>query len=342
MSRHSSALCANEPELATLRTVDPGLPGRRPRTVRLAARRRLPGLSRWDADFSARLGDAGFVGLTIPDRVRRARAWPSAPLSWSPRNCWSPAHRWPRTGSPTVRSRPACWPTATRSSGIGSCRASPRARFYSAIGMSEPQAGSDLAAASTRATSRPTAAGCSTARKVWTSGAHLAHQIVVLARTSPLDPEHRHAGFSQFIVPTDAPGVTIEPDRADGRRTPLQRDHLRRRLRPDADVLGEIGDGWHQVTAELSFERSGPERILSTAPLILGLIGALGRSAETRRRRPDRRRRRRPGGPADLAAPAVGLGGARVGRGVTPPTRPRWSRISAPASSRTRSNWSPI
>ena len=36
---------------------------------------------------------------------------------------------------------------------------------------------------------------------------------------------------------------------------------------PDADVLGEVGNGWHQVTAELSFERSGPERILSTAPL---------------------------------------------------------------------------
>ena len=32
----------------------------------------------------------------------------------------------------------------------------------------------------------------------------------------------------------------------------------------DGDVLGEIGNGWHQVTAELGFERSGPERILST------------------------------------------------------------------------------
>ena len=45
----------------------------------------------------------------------------------------------------------------------------------------------------------------------------------------------------------------------------------------DADVFGEIGDGWHQVTAELSFERSGPERILSTAPLLLGLLQALSR-----------------------------------------------------------------
>ena len=45
---------------------------------------------------------------------------------------------------------------------------------------------------------------------------------------------------------------------------------------PDADVLGEIGDGWRQVTSELGFERSGPERILSTATLIFGVIRALG------------------------------------------------------------------
>lgn len=45
---------------------------------------------------------------------------------------------------------------------------------------------------------------------------------------------------------------------------------------PDADVLGEIGNGWHQVTSELSFERSGPERILSTGPLLLAAIRALG------------------------------------------------------------------
>ena len=47
--------------------------------------------------------------------------------------------------------------------------------------------------------------------KVWTSGAHLAHQIVVLARTSPLDPQRRHAGFSQFLVPTESAGISVSP-----------------------------------------------------------------------------------------------------------------------------------
>ena len=66
-------------------------------------------------------------------------------------------------------------------------------------------AGSDLAAAAARAD--PTDGGwLLNGTKVWTSGAHLAHQIVVLARTSPVDPEHRHAGFSQFVVPTERRG----------------------------------------------------------------------------------------------------------------------------------------
>ena len=44
-----------------------------------------------------------------------------------------------------------------------------------------------------------------------------------------------------------------------------------------AMVLGEIGSGWHQVTSELAFERSGPERFLSTYPLLAALVGELGR-----------------------------------------------------------------
>ena len=80
--------------------------------------------------------------------------------------------------------------------------------LYSAIGMSEHEAGSDLAAVATKAT-RTEDGWLLNGSKVWTSGAHLAHQIVVLARTSPVDPDRRHAGFSQFIVPTDLPGISI-------------------------------------------------------------------------------------------------------------------------------------
>jgi acyl-CoA dehydrogenase len=114
--------------------------------------------------------------------------------------------------------------------------------------------------------------------KVWTSGAHVAHQIVVLARTSPLDPQHRHAGFSQFIVPTDAAGITMSPIEL------MNGEHHFNEVAfsdvfvadgPNGGLLGEVGNGWHQVTAELGFERSGPERILSTATLVFSAVRAL-------------------------------------------------------------------
>ncbi|CAN5713338.1 acyl-CoA dehydrogenase family protein [soil metagenome] len=267
------ALSANEPELAKLRAA-----------VRefIAADRAEFGwepavdawLSRWDADFSARLGDAGFLGLTIPESYGG--------------HGLGHLHRFVVTEELLISGAPvaAHW-FADRQVAPGLLaygtedqreRILPRiaaGRLYTAIGMSEPQAGSDLAAASTKAT--VTDGGwVLNGRKVWTSGAHLAHEIVVLARTSPLDPEHRHAGFSQFLVPANAPGVGIEPIVMMDGGHHFNETTFTDVFVPHTDVLGEIGDGWHQVTAELSFERSGPERILSTAPLILGLIGALG------------------------------------------------------------------
>ena len=266
------ALCADEPELAALRA-----------SVRdfLTADRAEYGwepgvdtwLSAWDEGFSARLGDAGFLGLTIP-------------TEYGGRGL-SHLHRYVVTEELLVAGAPvaAHW-IADRQVAPGLLaygteeqrhRILPRiaaGRFYSAIGMSEPQSGSDLAAAATRAT-RADGGWVLNGRKVWTSGAHLAHQVVVLARTSPPDPDHRHAGFSQFLVPTDADGVTIDPIVSMDGQHHFNETIFEDVFIPDADVLGEIGDGWHQVTAELSFERSGPERVLSTVTVILAAIRAL-------------------------------------------------------------------
>jgi acyl-CoA dehydrogenase len=140
--------------------------------------------------------------------------------------------------------------------------------------MSEYGAGSDLAAVATKAT-RADGGWLLSGTKVWTSGAHHAHQVVVLARTTPHDPQHRHAGFSQFLVPCDAEGVRVEPILLMSGAHHFNEVILDSVFVADADVLGEIGNGWHQVTSELSFERSGPERILSTGPLLLAAIRAL-------------------------------------------------------------------
>jgi len=235
-------------------------------------------LSRWDADFSMRLAQAGFVGLTIPTEYGGQGR--------------SHLHRYVVTeellaaGAPVaahwIADRQVAPALLTYGNEEQRRRLLPRiasGTLYSAIGMSEHGAGSDLAAVSTKAT-RTDAGWLLNGAKVWTSGAHLAHQMVVLARTSPLDPAHRHAGFSQFIVPTDTPGVTVEPIvQCNGEHhfNEVMFDDV---ALTDADLLGEVGNGWHQVTSELGFERSGPERFLSTATLIFTAITALRDTAD--------------------------------------------------------------
>ena len=267
-----AALCANEPELAELRAAIRDF---------LRTDRDEFGwspvvdswLGGWDPEFSARLGDAGFVGLTIPHRYGGRGL--------------GHLHRYVVTEELLVQGAPvaAHW-IADRQLAPGLLaygneeqrqRLLPRiaaGRFYSSIGMSEHGAGSDLAAVQTKAT-RTAGGWLLSGTKVWTSGAHVAHQVVVLARTSPPDPEHRHAGFSQFLVPCDADGVRIDPIVLMSGERHFNEVTFTEVFVPDADVLGEIGNGWHQVTSELSFERSGPERILSTAPLIIAAIRAL-------------------------------------------------------------------
>ena len=271
------ALCANESELSKLRTsirefidADRAEFGWEPAVDSW--------LGQWNEDFSARLGDAGFLGLTIPQEYGG--------------HGLGHLHRYVVTeellaiGAPVAAHWVADRQVAPGLLAYGNeeqrQRFLPRiasGRYYSAIGMSEPGAGSDLAAVSSKAI-RTDGGWILNGRKVWTSGAHHAHQAVVLARTSPLDPEHRHAGFSQFIVMLDSPGVTIDPIVLMSGEHHFNELVFEDVFIPEANVLGEIGAGWHQVTAELSFERSGPERILSTAPLITAAVRTIANQGD--------------------------------------------------------------
>jgi alkylation response protein AidB-like acyl-CoA dehydrogenase len=135
------------------------------------------------------------------------------------------------------------------------------AECYFSLGMSEPTAGSDLAGVRCRA--RRTAGGwLLNGMKTWTSSAHRNHYITVLCRTATSDD--RHAGLSQFIVDLKAEGVRISPvPFLDGTH------HFNEVSFDDVFVaedmlLGNEGDGWRQINSELSYERSGPDRYLST------------------------------------------------------------------------------
>jgi alkylation response protein AidB-like acyl-CoA dehydrogenase len=137
--------------------------------------------------------------------------------------------------------------------------------LFFCIGMSEPQSGSDLASIKTRAT--PTPGGWRLkGQKVWTTNAHRSHFMIALVRTSGT-AEDRHDGLSQFVIDLTLPGITVRPieDLTGGKHfSEVFFDDVE--LPHDA-LVGQEGAGWKQVTAELAYERSGPERIYSSIVL---------------------------------------------------------------------------
>jgi alkylation response protein AidB-like acyl-CoA dehydrogenase len=147
------------------------------------------------------------------------------------------------------------------------------ADYVFCLGMSEPEAGSDLA--SVRTVAAPDGDGWRVrGRKIWTSGAHRATHAYLLARTERA--ADRHDGLTEFIVDMDSPGITVSPI------VDLTGEHHFNEVLfddvpvPGHRVLGQAGDGWRQVVEQLSFERGGPERFLSSYTLLGELLAAVG------------------------------------------------------------------
>src|SRR3954464_1111252 len=141
-----------------------------------------------------------------------------------------------------------------------------------AIGMSEPGSGSDLASVSTRA-ERVDGGWSIDGLKTWTGGADVADFFVVLCRTGEAG-EDRHAGLTQLIVDLKSEGLSTRPIRLMFGVHQWNEVRLDGVFVPDEMVLGEVGGGWSQVTAELAYERSGPERLLTTFPLLEAFAAA--------------------------------------------------------------------
>ncbi|MCY1279040.1 Acyl-CoA dehydrogenase FadE34 [compost metagenome] len=153
------------------------------------------------------------------------------------------------------------------------CPGIARGEIYCGIGMSEPDVGSDLAAVRTRAV-KTDGGWIVNGSKVWTTGAQRAHYMVTLLRTAPKDDSNRHAGLSQFLVDMQAPGVTVRPIYNMLGEHDFNEVFLEDVFVPDDFVIGQPGDGWKQVGAELALERSGPERYLSSTQLYLEMLDA--------------------------------------------------------------------
>ncbi len=232
----------------------------------------------YDAGFSARLGERGWLGMTLPKEYgghgrsafERYVVVEECLVEGAPTAFHWVADR--QSGPLVVR-----YGTEAQKHEIVSRITAGKACF--AIGMSEPNSGSDLASLRSRA--ERTADGWRVnGTKIWTSNAHRANYMIALLRTDP-DPDKKHGGLSQFLIDLEkTEGITPRTIRnlAGGRNfNEVSFENVE--LPPDA-LLGKEGEGWRQVTEELAYERSGPERYLSCFFLLRKLIDALGKDAD--------------------------------------------------------------
>ena len=137
------------------------------------------------------------------------------------------------------------------------------------IGMSEPDAGSDVAALRTRAV-RDGDDWIVNGSKIWTSGAALSDWCYLIVRTDPEAPPHK--GLSEFVVDLRSPGVTISPilDMT-GSRHFCEVTYTDVRV-PGAHLVGELHGSFSQVMRQMEHERGGIDRLVSNRRLYLDCL----------------------------------------------------------------------
>jgi len=225
-----------------------------------------------DPAFSKQLADKGWLGLTLPKEYGGSGKGFFARFVFSEEllNAGAPvASHWiaDRQSGPLILRYGT---EAQRQFYIPKiCKA----EAFFCIGMSEPNSGSDLASIRTRA--MPNDKGfLLNGSKIWTTNAHGSHYMIALVRTSG-EVGDRHKGLSQVIIDLSLPGVTVRPIQdlsGDAHFSEVFFENVQ--LGPDA-LIGKEGQGWEQCTAELAFERSGPERIYSSMALLESWMQAL-------------------------------------------------------------------
>ncbi len=248
-----------------------------PALAGLPPARRARSWGGFDPEFSRRLGERGWIGMAWPRRYGGAERSALERLVV--------LEELLAAGAPVA----AHW-VADRQSGPLLLRYGSegqreallprmaRGELFFCIGMSEPGAGSDLAAIRSRA-ERVSGGWKLRGSKLWTSNAHRSHFMIALFRTRPAS-ESRHEGMSQFLIELATPGITVRPIRDLSGDEHFCEVVFEDALLPEEALLGLEGAGWAQVMAELAFERSGPERYLSSFQLLLELVRAAGPAPE--------------------------------------------------------------
>ncbi len=245
--------------------------------VEIAGRKPVDRALSWagyDAEFSRKIGERGWLGMTWPKEYGGHER--------SSLERYVVLEEMLAAGAPVS----AHW-IADRQSGPLILRVGTedqRQRFLPKIaageyffcaGLSEPDTGSDLSSARTRAVETDEGYVVN-GTKIWNTNGHRSHFMILFCRTQAPNPDNRHQGFSQFIVDMSLPGVEIRPILDLAGEHHLNEIHFNDALLPKDALLGPEGSGWQQVISELGHERSGPERFLSSFPLLTQLTRAVG------------------------------------------------------------------
>ena len=250
-------------------------------SAELAAKRFLPGCDKWlggfDLEFSKRLAVNGWLGMTWPKQYGGHER--------SALDRYVVTEELLAAGAPVAahwvgdrQSGPSLLRYGTEQQKQKYLPAMASGEHYFAIGMSEPGSGSDLASARTKA-DKIEGGWRLNGRKIWCSSAHRVDSFILFCRTQP-PSDDRHAGLSQFLVDLKSPGITIRPIHLLSGEHHFNEVIIDNVEVGDDCLLGKEGDGWAQVTSELAFERSGPERFLSTFPALVALLKRLGQDAD--------------------------------------------------------------
>lgn len=120
-------------------------------------------------------------------------------------------------------------------------------------GLSEPNAGSDLASLQTRAMEDGDNYVI-TGQKIWTTGAHRSDHIFIVARTGPEDS--RHKGLTYFLSEMNKPGITVSPLKWMNRQHMYNEVFLDGLRVPKRNIVGEVNQGWYVTMGSRNFARA--------------------------------------------------------------------------------------
>jgi len=140
---------------------------------------------------------------------------------------------------------------------------------YVGLGLSEPEAGSDLASLQTKAT-EDGSDYILDGQKMWTSCGIFMNYLYLVARTDPEAAKHR--GISEFIIETNLPGITITPTIDITGSTAWAEVFFDGVRVPSTALIGEKNRGFYQVVNQLDYERAGLERLMGNYPLFDAIV----------------------------------------------------------------------